>query len=108
MGMDEVTIQKQMEKRRSKNGPVEVADWGGVTPDTLIRAISIVSSRGGALRFGYTRDGGAYAVGVYYGGEYFTDYIRPYESIDNYLDDLRSTFESADIVVESRGNKRKK
>lgn len=34
---------------------------------------------GGAVRYGYTRDGGAYALGVYLGDDYATEYIRPNE-----------------------------
>lgn len=106
MGMDELKIQDQMRKRRNKNEPVEPADWGGVSPTALVSAISAITHKGGAVRFGYTRDGGAYAVGVYYGGEYFTDYLRPYEDIDGYLDDLRDTFESAQPAPVPHGNKR--
>ena len=40
---------------------------------------------GGAIRFGYTRDGGAYAVGLYYGGETCTEYIRPGEDVEQAL-----------------------
>lgn len=61
------------------------ADWGGATSDTLYRLIDTVTSRGGAVRFGYTRDGGAYALGFYYGSEATTEYCRPSEDLEDFL-----------------------
>lgn len=90
-----------------KNGQ---ADWGGVDAKKLVNAIQKAASKGGALRFGYTRDGGAYAVGVYAGGEYFTDYIRPGEDIDSYLEGIAESFEEYQPDTSAppmrRGNKR--
>jgi hypothetical protein len=40
---------------------------------------------GGALRLGYTKDGGAYAVGIYGDGTPFTEYIPPSDSVEDYL-----------------------
>jgi hypothetical protein len=71
--------------RRVRRAGSEVADWAGVAPEALFSALEAVTARGGALRFGYTSDGGAYAVGVYGDGEPYTDYIRPTEDIDEYL-----------------------
>ena len=74
--------------KRQKRMSGEVADWQGVNADVLLHAIAIVAYRGGALRFGYTRDGGAYAIGIYLGGDHFTEYVRPSEDIDGYLANL--------------------
>lgn len=71
----------------------ETADWGSCDAALLVNAIQKAAKKGGALRFGYTRDGGAYAVGVYAGGDYFTDYIRPSEDIDAYLREIAGAFE---------------
>jgi hypothetical protein len=49
-----------------------------------------------ALRFGYTRDGGAFSIGVYTAQEPFTDYIRPGEDIDAYLQELLEDLEEYD------------
>lgn len=88
-----------------------VADWGSVDAKILVRAIEVASRKGGALRLGYTRDGGAYAVGVYAGSNYFTDYIRPTEDVDQYLTDLIGSFEeydgSTEIQPAKSGSKRK-
>lgn len=64
------------------------ADWGGADPAKVLDVIQIISSKGGAIRFGYTRDGGAYAIGLYMGGQGDTIYVRPSEDIDRYLSDL--------------------
>jgi hypothetical protein len=34
---------------------------------------------GGAIRLGATRDGGAWALGIYVGDDYATEYVRPSE-----------------------------
>jgi hypothetical protein len=60
---------------------------------TLQRAITIAASTGGALRFGYSRDGGAFAVGVYGDGDPYTDFIGGNEPIDEYLEDYVKLFE---------------
>lgn len=62
------------------------ADWSNAAPGLLVKLIDTVTSRGGAVRFGYTRDGGAYAIGLYYGGESTSEYCRPSESLDDFLE----------------------
>lgn len=69
------------------------ADWEQANADLLRKVIAKAGIKRGALRFGYTRDGGAYSVGVYVGEDYFTDYIRPGEDVDKYLADLLSSLE---------------
>lgn len=83
--------QTGMDKLRAKRkGKLdhEVADWQSANAEVLLHAIAVVAYKGGALRFGYTRDGGAYAIGIYLGGDHFTEYIRPSEDIDSYLANL--------------------
>lgn len=81
--------QQKLERRDAKRSVTKhamgVADWETANSDLLKRAISVVSSRGGALRFGYTRDGGAYAVGILGDGDPYTEYLRPTDDIDDYL-----------------------
>ena len=71
-----------------KKASKATADWSGVNGSILLNAIATISARGGALRFGYTRDGGAYALGIYLDGEHETVYLRPDEDIDHYLADF--------------------
>ncbi len=77
-------------RRRASSG---VADYTSVDPSLLLRVVTLVASTGGALRFGYTSDGGAYAVGVYGDGDPYTDYIKPSEDINVYLKDLLDAWE---------------
>lgn len=63
-------------------------DWMMANAELLQKTIATAGYKHVALRFGTTRDGGAYAIGVYAGIQYFTDYVRPGEDIDSYLDGL--------------------
>lgn len=72
--------------------------WSEPEPGRLQQLIELVTSRGGAIRFGYSRDGNAGSVGVYYGDERDTLYIRPSEDpesvfaiIDEYFRDKPNT-----------------
>lgn len=81
-------------KRGSKSkGTSTPADWGTADPKLLLRAIELVTKAGGALRFGYTRDGGAYAIGVYENGNCETEYLKPDESLDDWLQGIIRDFE---------------
>lgn len=81
--------------KRAKRLDHEIADWQTADAETLLRAIAVVAYRGGALRFGYTRDGGAYAIGIYLGGDHFTEYIRPSEDINHYLASLAADMQDS-------------
>jgi hypothetical protein len=70
-----------------------VADYASCSSEKLLCAITNVARHGGALRFGYTSDGGAYAIGVYGDGDAYTEYIKPSESLDDYLDELSQAWE---------------
>lgn len=61
-------------------------DWRTIQPDKLLHLIAIVAATGGAVRVGATRDGGALAVGYYLEGDSWTEYVRPTEDIDAYLE----------------------
>lgn len=86
---------QQRRNRRSNRGNVEVAEWGDCEPSKLVAAVSAVAKAGCAIRFGYTRDGGAFAIGIVGDGEPYTDYVRPSEDIDLYLEGLKFDFENS-------------
>jgi len=70
---------KQREGRRGRAATTARADlrngdWLGIA--ALITAFA---EAGGAIRIGFTRDGGALAVGCYLGDDYATEYVRPQE-----------------------------
>jgi hypothetical protein len=75
--------------RRSYRGRSEPADWASVEHEAISAAIAALGSIGGAIRFGYSRDGGAYAIGVYgLEAQPFTDYLRPGDDVSAYLNQL--------------------
>jgi len=71
----------------------DTADWGKADSDLLKRAICAAALTGGALRFGYSRDGGAYAVGIYGDGDPYTEYLKPSEDLDTFIADIEALFE---------------
>lgn len=71
--------------RRVRKAGTEGANWLMVHGEAILVAVAAVAKQGGALRFGYTRDGGAYSIGVYGDGDPYTDYIKPDESVEEYL-----------------------
>lgn len=70
----------------------EPANWETVSADAIRDCIVQISAIGGAVRFGYSRDGGAYSIGVYgLDSQPFTDYLRPGDDVQAYLDQLADT-----------------
>jgi len=74
-------------RRKSKDVATETADWGSVSPQLISDLIAIVTSQGGAISFGYTRDGGAYYLSYFMDGQSDKTYIRPTEGIEDTLAD---------------------
>jgi hypothetical protein len=96
---------REMPKRDSNFNPIGtsrgiksrsggITDWETVDRDKLIRVIATASDAGGAIRFGYTWDGGAYAIGIYGDGPAYTVYVKPSEDLNTYLDDINDLFAS--------------
>lgn len=77
-------------RRRATRGSLVPADWGTADAQLVLRAIEVVAKAGGALRFGYTRDGGSYAVGILGDGDPYTEYVRPSDDLSSYLEGLIS------------------
>lgn len=75
------------------------ADWASASADAIKRAIESASAVGGALRFGYSGDGGAYALGCYYDGESWTEFIRPAEDIDDFLEQVCEFYADKGMTV---------
>jgi hypothetical protein len=92
--------------RRFTRGSGLPADWGHVDAE-LIRAVIVAAGMaGGAVRFGYTSDGGAYALGIYGDGEKpYTEYVSPNDDIEGVLRSLETVF--LDIEAESRSKAKK-
>lgn len=86
-GKSDLAAQQRASRRRNR-GTVAKADWETANPAGICAAIAAVTHLGFAIRFGYTRDGGAFAIGVIGDGEPFTEFVRPSEDIDLYLASL--------------------
>lgn len=80
-------------RRHHYYAPAGTADYTSVDAGRIVRAIEIVTRNGGAIRFGKTRDGGAYAIGIYGDApEPYTDYLRPTDNLLEYLETLADSF----------------
>lgn len=77
---------------RESIGQSKKADWETADAEQLRTTIAIVAKVGGALRLGYSRDGGAYAVGVYGDGDPYTLYHPPEDDIDALLAKIENAF----------------
>lgn len=82
-------------RRRKARGAQQKADWLSVPSDLLQAAIATVANHGGALRFGYTRDGGAFAVGVLGDGDPYTEYLRPSDDVVQYFEQMIQDWEDS-------------
>lgn len=73
-------------RRRARRGTGEIASWETVDSALVLKAIAAVTQAGGAIRFGYTTQGGAYAIGFLGDGDPYTDYVRPSDDMTEYLE----------------------
>lgn len=86
-------LKQQAYARRRSHRRGEVASWSDQDGQKLIEAIDLVAKLGGAIRLGYTRDGGAFAIGVYGDGEPYTEYCRAGDDIVGLLRDIAADME---------------
>jgi hypothetical protein len=92
--------------RRFTRGGGQAADWGHVDAEIIKACIVAAGMANGAIRFGYTGDGGAYALGIYGDGEKpYTEYVSPRDDIESVLRSLETVF--LDIEAESRAKAKK-
>lgn len=77
-----------------KSNSTANADWGAVSAELIGKLVDTVSSRGGAVRFGYTRDGGAYSLGLYYGSGHKTFYCRGGEDVEAFVNQWITFYDS--------------
>lgn len=77
---------KQARSRRataSGEASYAAADWV-----SIVALVEALARESGALRLGVTRDGGAFALGVYLGDDYATEYVKPSEDFETALDEI--------------------
>jgi len=78
-------------RRNSDTGVTEV-DWGRAEDSLLKQAIEGASIVGGAIRFGASRDKGAYAIGIYVNGEVQTEWLPCTGDINELLGEIIDYF----------------
>lgn len=79
------TTNRRAKQKASRRGRAEAngaVAWETVDYVPVIAALIVATEGAGALRLGVTRDGGAFAIGVYAGDDYATEYVRPNEDWD--------------------------
>ena len=74
MGKDKHEEQSR-NPRRARRSMGKSSDYASADATLVLQAITLVAKHGGALRLGYTSDGGAYAIGVYGDGDPYTEYV---------------------------------
>jgi hypothetical protein len=84
---------KKPAERRRRRVIDNVADWGGANEGLLRSVVENVTKGGGAVRFGYSQDGGAYSLGIYGDGEPFTEYLPATADVDEWLEGFRLDYE---------------
>jgi hypothetical protein len=86
------SLQQRREERRKNRGVASVCDWANADPQRVVALITAVTAQNGLCSFGYTRDASAYTLTVILDGERYTDYCRPTEDVDGFLDSLREDY----------------
>lgn len=76
---------KQSRGRRAQTASVDWAGFGWAEVQALTEELVAV---GGAVRIGATRDGGAWAFGIYHGDDYATEYVRPAEDFTQAVQEI--------------------
>lgn len=87
-GRQDTRRAKQKEQRARRRNAGGTADYEGVDWRPIVALTAALAKAGGAVRLGYTRDGGAYALGLYMGDDYATEYIRPSEDWETAIGEI--------------------
>lgn len=69
------------------------ADWTAVEPGPLRALIGAITATGGAVRFGYTKDGGAFSLGVYGDGKPYTEFLPGSGDVEAWIEGFILDFE---------------
>lgn len=86
------TAERQRQTRRLRRGSGEVCDWSTVDAGELLRAIVAVTGQGCAIQLGYTSDGGSYVIRIVGDGQPYNEYVRPTESMSDFLNAVSMDF----------------
>lgn len=86
-------IDKRSRKSRFSDASTHTANWFEASADTIKSVILAATAKGCAIRFGVSRDGSAFGVGLYEHDEVYTVWFAPTEDIDAKLEKLIAYFE---------------
>lgn len=78
---------------RRRKSVRDQADWGTIDGELIRSVIEAVTRFGGAIRFGYSRDGGAYSLGVYGDGKPYSEFRAASDDVDDWLATIRDDYE---------------
>jgi len=76
------------------------ATFAGTEAGLLLAVVHWMSESGAAVRLGKTSDGGALAIGLYDGSEKRTEYLRPADSVNEFLLELLAAYAPTDVIAE--------
>lgn len=85
-------LDKLNERKGAMRG--EQPDWTRIDGEWIRTVIGVLCQDDGAVRFGYSRDGGAYAVCIYSQGDHETVYFHTDEEL---MDLFKSIVELRDV-----------
>jgi len=89
--MEEIGHSGRRFRRKQANGPADYASMDGAK---LVKVIEQLTNWGCAIRFGKTKDGGAYALGIYGVDDVpYTEFLPPSEDPLTYLIELAEWME---------------
>jgi len=102
--------ERAKQARGRRKSAAEALDWTKFEWELFAILTVALASTGGAIRIGATRDGGAWALGIYKGDDYATEYIRPGEDVhealleiaDAWLDNWKLEMDSAKALLYPR------
>lgn len=63
-------------------------DWGRIDDQLIFKLVQAATEEDGAIMFGYSRDGGAYSVKIYGGGDTQTFYEHEDEAITRIMTNI--------------------
>lgn len=79
-------------RRKHGNRSNPLVEWTSISTGVIRDAITAISHAGGAIRFGLTRDGGAYAIGVYGEGDPYTEYFHDPTECEDFLREISEDY----------------
>lgn len=79
-------VRAERDRQRSIRAAVDIQS---IDPTLLLTVVEAAVAIDGAIRIGASRDGGAFAIGIYGDGDPHTEYVGGDEDINEYLTALR-------------------